>query len=231
MPVDYFAVSLGVAATVLDCSTIFRLHYTRLHRRFRVLIWFLCIDVIRKLALLGTLCFPHPRSAYASVWILTEPVVWISYVLLVLDLYLMVLENYPGLKTVGRWVCLACLSFSVFMAVFFTLVCCRGHSGNSILSSYATVGGTLMSSLAVFMFVSLSLLASYPIAWSRNVVVHAGVCVLLIISGGVSYFLHCLDSARFSYAVNVPSQMVVILGLSAWLLLLRPNDEPRLSTC
>jgi hypothetical protein len=230
MPVDYFAVSLGVAATVLGCSTIFRLHYTRLHRQFRVLIWFLSIDIVRKLALLGTPFSPHPRSAYASIWILTEPVVWISYVLLVLDLFFMVLENYPGLKTVGHWVCLACLSFSVFVAALFTLLCCRGYT-KSILSSYATIGGTMMFSLAVFMFVSLSLLASYPIAWDRNVVVHAGVCGLLIIGAGASYLLHCMDAARFSYAVNVGTQMLVIACLSAWMLLLKPNGEQRLSVC
>jgi hypothetical protein len=40
---------------------------------------------------------------YQRVWVLTEPIEVVFYVLMVVELYKLVLEKYKGLYSLGRW--------------------------------------------------------------------------------------------------------------------------------
>jgi hypothetical protein len=44
-----------------------------------------------------------PRTQiYYEIWLWTEPVLWLSYILVVYELYSLVLKQYRGIYSVGR---------------------------------------------------------------------------------------------------------------------------------
>lgn len=86
-----------LAGMVLTCL---RLLGCRLHKRYRVFFAFLLVSSVRAAVLL---VFPTHASLYMKIWVLTEPVFWVFYILLVLELYSLILEGHKGLYTLGRW--------------------------------------------------------------------------------------------------------------------------------
>src|SRR6266576_365911 len=52
-------------------------------------------------------------SLYQQVWVLTEPIEVVFYVLMVVELYKLVLEKYKGLYSLGRWALYLSLAISV----------------------------------------------------------------------------------------------------------------------
>src|SRR5690349_19331773 len=77
-----------------------RLWWLGLHRRYRVFFVYLGFAALRS-AVLATL--PVASAWYFQVWRWTEPLLWVFYALLVLELYSLVLERHRGLYSLGRW--------------------------------------------------------------------------------------------------------------------------------
>src|ERR1044072_2153677 len=104
--------------TIISCGVgsgaAIRLYYQSLHKRFFLLFSFLCFHVVRSLFLLTTpWWFARPRNAYGWAWVYPEPMLWIFYILVSLDVYSLVLHKYKGLQTVGRWVFIIAITLAV----------------------------------------------------------------------------------------------------------------------
>ncbi len=76
-------------------------------RRYRMLSIYLGFSFFRSLASVylrqtGTRLFDF--NGYALFYVFTEPLLWALYFLLVLELYSLILEDFPGIRRLGRWV-------------------------------------------------------------------------------------------------------------------------------
>ena len=76
------------------------LYFSGLHRRYRAFFLFLTSSLCRNVALAVV---ASGSDAYQKIWVLTEPIEWFLYAWVVLELYSLVLQDYRGLYTVGRW--------------------------------------------------------------------------------------------------------------------------------
>src|SRR5690348_9379615 len=113
-PFDSLVFGLRIATCAIGSLAALRLFTNGLYKRYRVLVIFLCFNVARSLVLLVA---GSPRkNLYVEIWGGTEPVIWILYILLVLNLYSLVLQNYKGLQTVGRWIFLIALPISIVVS-------------------------------------------------------------------------------------------------------------------
>jgi hypothetical protein len=201
-----------------------RLFAADLHRRYRVFFSYLIFETLRAVV---SIILGQASGAYQKFWVLTEPVEWLFYVLVVLEVFALVLQDYRGLATVGRW--------ALITAVLVALLA----SGISLLApSQLTIQGHLMHyyyvaeravyfSLVVFLLSILGFLMQYPITLSRNIVVHSMVFSVYFLGYTVFYLLLSMRGRETIPAITYALDAVTLAALGAWLVLLNPAGEVR----
>ena len=168
----------------------------------------------------------HPRNAYAWTWVVTEPLMWLFYVLIVLELYSLVLHNYKGLQTVGRWVFLIAITLAVLISAASVLPTWQSKGDKAaMIFYYALIGRGIMFSLVLFILLILFFLSWYPISLSRNLVIHALVCNVYLISHSMGYLVRNVKGTTAAQAVNLAHLTITILCWSAWGLLFTRKGE------
>src|SRR5215831_17422252 len=98
---------ISLLGSVLMVAHLYR---TSLHRNYPI---FFIYFIFRIPNSIWPLFLAVSSDRYQQVWVLTSPIVWAFYVLMVVELYKLVLEKYKGLYSVGRWALYASLAVSV----------------------------------------------------------------------------------------------------------------------
>jgi hypothetical protein len=212
---------LIVAATAI---LVLRLFVSDLCRRYRVFFIFLIFETSRSVV---SIILGQASGAYQKFWVLTEPVEWLLYALVVLEIYALVLEDYRGLATVGRWALIA--------AVMVALLA----SGVSLLApSQLTIQGHLMRyyylaeravdfSLVAFLLSILGFLMQYPITLSRNIIVHSMVFSVYFLGNTVVYLLLSMFGKGSIPMVSYALSAITLAAVGVWLVRLNASGEAR----
>jgi hypothetical protein len=235
---ENLVIGLSIIACCVGSGAAIRLYCQSLYKTYRRLELFLCFQVVRSFTLLviGTPAavkllrlgawFPHPHQAYAWTWVRTEPVLWLFYILVVLELYSLVLVNYKGLHTVGRWVFLIAITLAVLISGLSVLPTLGNPNEKAVvIFYYALVARGIMFSLVLFILLILFFLSWYPISLSRNLVIHTFVCTIYLISHSLGYLVRNVEGTVVTYAVNLANQCITIICFGAWMLLLTRKGE------
>ena len=225
---ENLVLGLGLIACGVGSGAAIRLYCQSLHKRYRLLFTFLCFHVIRSLSLLAiSWWWPvRPRNAYAWTWVRTEPLIWLFYILVVFELYSLVLQNYKGLQTVGRWIFLVAMCVAVLFS-YLSVLPTRSpqHEKVVIVFYYALIGRGIMFCLVLFILLILFFLSWYPIVLSRNLVIHAVICTIFMISVSMGYLVRNVQGSTVTRAVNVAHLVITIACWTAWMLLLNRKGE------
>jgi hypothetical protein len=160
-------------------------------------------------------------------------VLWVFYVLVVMELYSLVLEKFKGLYTLGRWALYASLFVAICVSAISLLpqlVQAASRQRSSILPYYLLIERGVVCALLVFLFLILLFLSRYPVYLSRNVIVHCVVYSAFFLSGTLGIFLRGVMGLRVSASLST-----VLVGIAAgcvllWLILLDEKGEVRLMT-
>ena len=206
--------------------TSLKLVFNGLYKRYRALFAYL----VFRFCYTATLLFVFTSSrtaAYGWFWIFTEPVIWLFYVLVVIELYSLVLERHRGLYTLGRWVLYCGLSVSVLISGLALLPQLTGGTvqRSRLLPYYYAVERGIDFSLFLFLILILLWLTRYPVPLSRNVVVHSLAYSILFLSNTAGVLVRTI----FGMEVN-PYLDRFTLGIGAcciliWLFFLTPQGE------
>ena len=135
---------------------------------------------------------------YQQVWVLTEPIEVVFYVLMVVELYKLVLEKYKGLYSLGRWALYLSLAISVGISAITLLPRIKpSMAQRSKIMFYvmATERG-IHTALAIFIIFILGFLSFFPVKLSRNVRVHALVFSIFFLSS--TFMLLMRSSVRIA---------------------------------
>src|SRR5947208_8370101 len=104
MIVSRFSMNVAALGSILQTVSLLvsalmalKLWMTGLHRHYPV---FFLYFVFRVPNAIWPLFFPVTSDMYAYIWAFTDPLVLIFYILLVVELYRLVLQRYPGLYTI-----------------------------------------------------------------------------------------------------------------------------------
>jgi hypothetical protein len=215
-----------------------RLRRQGLERVYRVFAAYLLFRAARSVALtLAPFAWytaqhrPYERFAnnvYAWTWTLTEPAVWVLHVLVVLELYSLVLQNYKGIASMGRWAVFAGLGIAVTLSSV-TLSSELAHSAQhyAVLRSYYVVSRGLDASLVIFLLFITAFLAWFPVPLNRNVVLYSLVYALYFITGTLTDLAINLRGVAAWNAVYIAVNLVDLLCLGVWIALLNRAGESK----
>jgi hypothetical protein len=211
--------SLVPAATVV---LIVRLWRSGLYHRYRAFFCYLIFTLLQAI-LPATLDLRSP--IYQKAYMVTEPIQWVFYVWVVMEIYRLVLEDYRGLSTVGRWIMIVAVGVGVVVSAVSLAVPSQSWQ-TRLMAYYNITDRAIYLSLVVFLFTMLFLLLQYPIHLSRNTVVHAVVFFLYFLSNTVMFLIFTTRGTRHLWVYLRYAVPAVTLGaLVSWIVLLTPAGE------
>jgi hypothetical protein len=203
-----------------------RLWSSGLYRRYRIFFCYLIFSTLNQ-GVLGAI--DQRSNAYEYIWVWTEPFVWLLSILVVLEIYALVLQDYRGLSTAGRWSLIAAVAIALLCSAISMMAPSQLTTQGHLMRTYYVTERAVNFSLAVFLLSILWLLLQYPITLSRNIIIHSLVFSVYFLSNTVLYLL--LSVRFFGKAslsvVSYASDAVTLAAVGAWLMLLSPVGEMR----
>ncbi len=204
-----------------------RLCFLRLAPRYRFFVVFLIVSTLRPLAM-----WPLDPSSetYRVVWKSTEPIVWILYTLVVLELCSLIFKEYRGIQALGRWTVYGSLAASVFLSTVILAPTWR-NSKEPILSTprFLMVERGIDSALVFLLLLLLAFLVVLPIPLSRNVVIHSVLYAVFFVTSSVGILFVNLTGFEVGRVVSAGVQGIFLLCLIGWITLLSRQGETKLA--
>jgi len=201
-----------------------RLLASGLYFRYRAFFGYLIFATLRNGIPLN---FDPAGKAYLHFWVITEPIEWVFYVLVVLELYSLVLEDYRGLATAGRWALIAAFCLALLASGLSLMAPSHSTRQGPLLAYYYVADRAVYFSLLVFLLTILGVLMQYPIELSRNVLVHSIVFSVYFLANMVNYLLLSMFGYEMIQVVRMAMSMVTIAAICVWLAMLNPAGELR----
>lgn len=116
---------------------------------------------------------PH-SDLYGWVWLLSTPVLWVLAYLVVLELYRLILEDYPGIASVGNKAITWCLGLALLVSVAYAVPDLRTTKGQfPVLRIYYIFERSTVLALLLFLVLIQVFLIRYRLRLSPNKMVYA----------------------------------------------------------
>jgi hypothetical protein len=210
---------------VANACTAWRLRQLGLHSVYRFFFVYLIFATARSVALF-LLPVSLVSSTYAIIYLVTAPALWIFYVLVVLELYSLVLRNYAGIYSLGRWTLYGALIFSIAISIL-TLIPSLGNEPSRLLFWCTTVERGVVFSLVIFLLLILLFLSSYPVALNRNILVHCLVYTVYFLGISLIELIHNVVGRELIRQLNNVVLVMTIGCYLGWMFLLTRAGETR----
>jgi len=145
------------AGTLVACAALIgRLSVARLHRTFVFFFIYLLVRLARGIALYY---IPYRRSLYFWVWAVSAPLLWLAQVLIVLEIFSLVLRNYPGIASLGRWMLTAGLVIAIGLSgLSLQADFANPNEGIRQVLYFTAIERGVMTSLAIFLLLNTAFL-------------------------------------------------------------------------
>src|SRR6266498_466999 len=204
--------------------TAVRLYSSGLFRKYRIFFAYLIFSALQS----GICLSLDVRSgAYLRFFILSEPLIWFFYVMVVLELCSLVLDKYRGLYSLGRWVLYGSVAISICLSVLTFYIRTPGQLSR-LLPYYFVIERGVVCALLIFLFLILVLLSRLPVRLSRNVVVHSLVYSVFFLVNTLGLLLRSVLGLPVSTWLSTVQIGITALCVLVWLFFLDPKGEARL---
>ncbi len=231
---EFLTQGLVYAGLLVKIMLLARLGRLGLVRRYPVLSVYLAFSLLRNIAyryLVFTGLGLFGRHGANALLVYTQPVLWVLYPLILLELYSRMLEEYPGVYRLGRMVLLGGLGSVTALCLGITAV--AEQAGTAATDRYPFIAYMVLQDRAVFLglsFLSLILLvfvSHYRLPVPRNV------WILLACFGSYFFWSALVGAFRWHFgevfrpARNLANALVYSLALAgaAWRLSTAGEEE------
>jgi len=214
---------IGILLPLILFGRLFRLKLTH---NYRLFLAYLLFDTVRSLVL----WFHSPGSDFfRNLWLSTEPVIWLFYVLVVLELCSLVFKDYRGIHALGRWIIYGSSAISVLVSIITVLPTWR-KSTEAVVSfqRYLMIERGVDFAIVLLLLLLLAFLVLFPVQLSRNVIVHSILYAIFFMSNSMGILIVNLTGYRLSIAVSTSLMGVSDLCLIGWLLLMTREGEQKI---
>lgn len=213
-----WAIAIGANATLAV-----RLYSLHLHGRYPSFFAYLIFQTMRSLALVT---FPVDGFTFAYIFFYTQPVLWVFYVLVVLELYKLVLNDLPGIYSLGRWALYVALVIAVTIS-FLTLIPFWGREESKLLFWVTTVERGVLTSVILFLFLILLFLSRYPLQLSRNIIVHCVVYTIFFLGLSMTLLVRNVRGWEIMPTLNHVVEVISLACYGVWIVFLTRQGEAR----
>jgi len=218
--------SLWLCSIILNAALATRFLQLKLAGTYRFFLSYLLFNTLRSL-----MAWPLniESASYRYVFAVTEPIVWVLYVLVVLEVCSLVFKEYRGIQALGRWTVYGSLCASILVSTVI-LVPTWLHSNEPIFSlqRYAMLERAIDFALVLLLLLLLVFLAIFPIELSKNVIVHSILYSVFFMSHSIGFFVLNMTGNRLSVVVSTCLMGVSVLCLMAWMGLLTREGEVKM---
>ena len=202
-----------------------KIYFEPILHRYRYFAIYLAVMAVRGIVLL---IVPKDTTLYGWVFILSAPIVWVCYILVITELYSLVLAEYKGIATFGRYTLAVALGLAVLLAGS-TLVFDLSSQAEKfpiLLAVFATERWVI-SSLVILLIIITAVLLWFPMPLSRNVVVHSLVYFLYFLSKALALFFRNIVGPTAIDLMNTVVMCTAAACLMIWLVFLNREGERR----
>lgn len=202
-----------------------RLVYLKLARRFRALFAYLVFLAAMETDF-GSLS--QASKYYFWSYVALEPLECMFGIMAVRELLALTFNDYPGIRTFGRWVMYAGMAFAVgislFLAGFFWTNTASGRAHSHVY--YLELSKrSIVFSLAFVIVTILIFLSKYPLYLSRNTLVSSAFFSILFLSEASRLLVDGLAPQLNNRYVDWTENIFTSLCLFGWAILLKPESQ------
>lgn len=216
-PLEQLLVALQVVALAALCL---RVWWTGLYRVYSYFYIYLLIAFLQTAV---EPFFPIRSALYLYIWMASEALAVSFYALVVLETYAIILRDLAGIASAARQY----IKIAIMGAVIASLLLVGMEKTPATIPQYFLVSErTIISSLLVFVLLSMVFLAYYPVPLNRNAISYsAGFAVYLLMktitlfAANLRYYLwHQIDTVLLAFSAAC---------LLFWLFSLSPTGETK----
>ncbi len=200
-----------------------RLLYLGLGRRFPALLGYLLFTVLSSAS---SILINTTSILYFWIYISLVPLDCIFSIFAVRELLMLTFDNYPGIRTIGRWAMYAGMGLSLAVSLVLTrMFWAVGATGRQKwgLFYFEVAQRSIVFSLAVVIIAIIFVLSKYPLRLERNTYVSCAFFSALFLSEAIDLFLEAQARLLFNRYAEWTADFVIALCLAGWAALLRPQ--------
>jgi hypothetical protein len=167
------------------------------------------------------------RSTMRATWQVTEPIVWLCWVWLVLDLFSKWSRSYKGIGRFGRYLFVALVSAAFLVSLIGWPYEWRALVTTGDNRVYLIFNRILFATLALFTVSVWVFFHNYPTPVTKNLVRHTYITIAYLCSLAFGNWAFTLSGTRLTLFVNVSIVLSAALCFGAWAVLLTRKGEAR----
>jgi hypothetical protein len=221
--------SLWALNVLISALVVWRLFTLSLIKTYRFFFGSMVLSLARSAVL-----FPfsaHGDRTYYQIWLATQPLLWLSYVLVVFELYALVLHRYRGIFSLSRFFFFSAVATSsVFSLLTILPTTVAAPSDSTLIYHYALIERGVVTSLAIFLLLLLLLALWFPIPMSRNLLTHCVVYSAYFFGSNVVFLYRQLSGRDAAYAGNIAKLSIALVCLLCWVVGLTKRGEDRITS-
>jgi hypothetical protein len=186
-----------------------------------------CVFALRSSLLI--LSMTNSRSTMSNAWKVTEPLVWLLWSWIVLELFSKWTSSYPGIGRFGRYLFGALIT----VALLVSLICWPFEWKALVFAHdvriYFILNRVLMATLALFIVSIWLFFRGYPAAVAPNVVRHTCITAAFFVANALSWLALTLSGLKMGAPLNLLIVGAAFASFSAWAVMLTRKGEERVS--
>jgi hypothetical protein len=171
MPSDVWAHRVLVFVILCHGILLWRLWTQKIAGVYLFLTIYLAGEVLQGLFLLP---FDVHTTRYGWIYLSSTPVLWILAYFIVLELYRLIFEDYPGISSVGRKAVTWCMGLAIAVSILYAIPDLRTTSGPfPVLRVYYILERSTVLGLLLFLVLIQVFLVRYRLRLSPNRMIYA----------------------------------------------------------
>jgi len=186
-----------------------------------------CVFAVQASLLILSLSQPHNHTVMGGVWKITEPLIWVLWSWIVLELFSKWTGSYRGIGRFGRFLFVVL----ILVALMLSLVAWPLEWKSLVIAHdfriYYILNRVLMATLALFTFSVWLFFRNYPVPVAPNVVRHTHITATYLGITALSWLVLTLSGLKMTALANLSIVAIASMCFSAWAILLTRKGEER----